>query len=251
MLIGIYRVVNRVNGKSYVGQSVNITRRFNAHRNSAFNPNSKNYNNPLYEDMRKYGIENFDFEILEECERSSLDEREVFYIAKFRSNGENGYNRDSGGSQAPHYIKLSPELVLEIIERLKTSSDNSNVIGNEFGVTGRTIRSINSGQYCRIDNEQYPIRPSLSKLPEGSIGSKIRCKKCGKVICKNKHGLCLQCLSEKISRCPSKTELENAMTINGGNFVKVGQFYGVTDNAVRKWCKSYGMPCHSRDYKIT
>ena len=40
-----------------------------------------------------------------------------------------------------------------------------------------------------------------------------------------------------------------SLCFNNGNFSKVSQIYGVSDNAIRKWCKKYNMPFHSKDYK--
>ena len=62
-----------INGKIYIGQSVHIKTRFNQHKAEARNGN----NRPLYNAIRKYGIENFSFEIIEECSQESLDEREI------------------------------------------------------------------------------------------------------------------------------------------------------------------------------
>lgn len=48
---------------------------------------------------------------------------------------------------------------------------------------------------------------------------------------------------------PSKTELENILVEYGGNFSKLSLYYGVSDNAVRKWCIAYNMPKKSAYYK--
>lgn len=55
--------------------------------------------------------------------------------------------------------------------------------------------------------------------------------------------------SQNLTNHPNKEELQEVLLQNKGNFTKVGTLYGVTDNAVRKWCKKYGMPFHSADYK--
>ena len=99
-VIGIYKITNLVNGKSYIGQSVNIQKRFNAHKSVAFNPNDANYNYPLYRAIRKYGLENFSFEVLEECDISELNNKEIYYISKYNTYGKCGYNQDKGGNNA-------------------------------------------------------------------------------------------------------------------------------------------------------
>lgn len=56
----------------------------------------KNSSKPLYQAIRKYGVENFSFEVLEECDTSLLDEKEVYYINLYNSYKE-GYNATLGG----------------------------------------------------------------------------------------------------------------------------------------------------------
>lgn len=244
-MIGIYKITNNINNKSYIGQSVNIQKRFNAHKSAAFNLNNRLYNSPLYRAIRKYGIENFCFEILEECNEEDLNNKEIFYINKYGTYGKNGYNQDNGGNQASHYTKLSDDLVSKIIDRLKTSLDNSDEIGDDFGVTGRTVRGINLGECCYRNSEKYPIRQPLSKL----LSEESLCKICGKKIKKNKTGLCRNCYDISVINYPDKIELENVIKEFNGNFTRIGKHYGVSDNAVRKWCKYYKMPTHSSDYR--
>lgn len=243
-MIGIYKITNLVNGKSYIGQSVNIQKRFNAHKSAAFNPNNKNYDFPLYRAIRKYGIENFKFEILEECNKSELDAKEVWYISKYKTHSKRGYNQDDGGNQASHYTKLSDDLVSDIISRLKTSFDSSDYIGEEFGVTGRTIRGINSGEYCHQESEKYPIRQHLLKLT--SDCTVFYCMLCSKELTGN-YKYCSEC-SHKIQRRVSKRPdpLELAKMIKENGFSATGKKFGVSDNAIKKWCKSYKIP-HTRN----
>lgn len=76
MICGIYRIKNLINEKSYVGQSTNIEKRWNKEKTSAFNKNYASYDYPLSRAFRKYGIENFSFEVIEECSKEELDEKE-------------------------------------------------------------------------------------------------------------------------------------------------------------------------------
>ena len=84
-MIGIYKITNKVNGKVYIGQSVDIKKRWNRHLHTVNNPNYKGYNYPLYRAMRKYGIENFLFEVIEECGKTELDDKEIFYITQYKA----------------------------------------------------------------------------------------------------------------------------------------------------------------------
>ena len=87
----IYRYINKINGKSYVGQTVSPHLRKNFHRTAPFNPNSKDYEKVFYRAIRKYGWDNFDYEVLEECETAELEKYEQLYMDEFDSI-RNGYN---------------------------------------------------------------------------------------------------------------------------------------------------------------
>lgn len=92
MTIGIYKITNKINNKKYIGQSTNIKRRKSEHF-------TKKCDMVISHSIFKYGKENFDFEILEECEESQLDELEIKYITEYKStNREFGYNVDNGGN---------------------------------------------------------------------------------------------------------------------------------------------------------
>ena len=77
-MIGIYKITNLCNNKSYIGQSVDIEKRWGEHRRAVNYKNEHTYNYPLYRAMRKYGIHNFLFEIVEEVDIKSLTEREQY-----------------------------------------------------------------------------------------------------------------------------------------------------------------------------
>lgn len=96
-MIGIYKITNLINNKIYVGQSISIKDRWAQHKCKAFNEKEKGYNSAIHAAFRKYGFENFVFEIIEECPKELLDEREIFWIGKLNSLAPNGYNILSGG----------------------------------------------------------------------------------------------------------------------------------------------------------
>lgn len=73
---GIYQIKNKINGKSYVGSSKDIERRFKQHKKAAAEK-------PLYAEMAFYGLEAFDFIVLEEmaeADSKELHKKEQFYI---------------------------------------------------------------------------------------------------------------------------------------------------------------------------
>jgi group I intron endonuclease len=79
---GIYLILNKINLHGYEGQSVDIDRRWNEHRLTPFNPKHEEYEYPLYRAIRKYGLENFAFIVLEELPNATAEElleREIFW----------------------------------------------------------------------------------------------------------------------------------------------------------------------------
>lgn len=97
-MIGIYKIENKVNKKAYIGQSIHIEQRWLEHKQPSIynNPNHKSYSYALYEAFRKYGIDNFEFSIIEECSKEQLNEREKYWIQYYDSYN-NGYNMTLGG----------------------------------------------------------------------------------------------------------------------------------------------------------
>ena len=92
-ICGIYKITNKINGKCYIGQSNDIHRRWK----QELAPNAK-LNPHLARAFEKYGIDNFEFEIIEECQREQLNEREQFYIEIYHSiDPKLGYNKTEGG----------------------------------------------------------------------------------------------------------------------------------------------------------
>lgn len=93
---GIYKIQNLINNKVYIGQSVDINYRFKNHISDSFNPKSKSYDTAIHRAIRKYGVDNFSFEIIENCDVDKLNDREIYWIKKYDSYG-NGYNMTHGG----------------------------------------------------------------------------------------------------------------------------------------------------------
>lgn len=98
-MIGIYKITNKINNKCYIGQSVNIKRRWYEHKHKSFNSLASCYKTPLARAIRKYGVDNFNWEVIEECLFSQLDEKEKYWIKYYNScNKKIGYNILTGGS---------------------------------------------------------------------------------------------------------------------------------------------------------
>ena len=93
---GVYKLTNLTNQKVYIGQAVDIGERFKQHTKCGLGIDTPS--NMLYAAMIKDGVENFTFEVLEECERGQLNDREKYYIEFYRAQ-EHGYNMSKGGAR--------------------------------------------------------------------------------------------------------------------------------------------------------
>ena len=91
---GIYKITNQLDDMCYIGQSVDIATRWKDHAKCGLGIDTPQ-NNKLYQAMIKDGLWNFSFEILEECPRDQLNEKEKYYIQLYQSK-EYGYNTTAG-----------------------------------------------------------------------------------------------------------------------------------------------------------
>lgn len=184
-MVGIYKITNNKNGKIYVGQSIDIYDRWKQHKYKAFNSKEKGYNSAIHLAFRKYGIENFSFEVIEECQQDKLDEKEQYWIKKLNSLSPNGYNILLGGQ----------------------------------------------------------------KNRQGKIWY---CKECGLQI-SSKSTYCKKCYQEihnktiKVPRENRPSPLELGRMVKKYGFEKTAEQFNVTSNAVRKWCKNYNIPYHTKE----
>lgn len=164
MSCGIYKITNQTNEHSYIGQSIYIEGRWNDEKNSAFNKTSGSYNTILSQAFRKYGVENFNFEILEECEPSELDSKEIYYISLYDTYF-NGYNMTTGGQGTSNACsKISKEQLLEIYGLLLNSTISQNDIAKKYNVGYDVISTINQGKSRRLNNYVYPLRNIKKKV---------------------------------------------------------------------------------------
>lgn len=121
-MTGIYKITNKINNKSYIGQSNNIERRKREYFD--WNKTSIQYIDRIIRDL---GKENFSFEVLEECPLEKLTEREKYYIKKYNSFYD-GYNKTKGGQNEYHgNPKVTKEDVINIRNAYKNHEQRKNV----------------------------------------------------------------------------------------------------------------------------
>lgn len=138
----IYKITNKVNGLSYIGQTrYTVEFRWRQHQH-------KHDGCYFHNAIQKYGAENFTVETLEECEVSQLDSREIYYIAKYNT-FEKGYNLIIGGGGKRMIVSNNQ---YEEIKELYLSGFSSNKIATLYGVDKATIIKILKIQGVKIRN---------------------------------------------------------------------------------------------------
>ena len=225
-MTGIYKFENLINHKVYIGQSVDIEKRYAAHLRRYSTEDTV-----FYRAIRKYGIDNFSFSIIEVCDKDKLNDREIFWI-KFYDSYNNGYNMNSGGDNSEQSLKFDENFVNNIIKILLETNMSYEEISKKYNISIGRISEINTGKVGNKEGVKYPLRERKKKT---------YCIKCGKEITKGSQ-YCTSCFAKqkrKVER-PDRETLKDL--IRNTPFTQIGKMYNVTDNAVRKWCDSYDLP---------
>lgn len=158
-MIGIYKWTNKINGKIYIGQSINIEERSRSHISSAYYIKSNTYNTAFHAAIRKYGPQNFDFQIICLCPVTELDTLEKYYIKELNTLVPNGYNMTTGGENPRSiHCKYSNEDIKQILNELKTTDLTTEEIAGHWHCSASLIKKIGCGQEYYIDGETYPVR---------------------------------------------------------------------------------------------
>lgn len=154
----VYCISNKINSHQYVGKTIrNIQERFLEHCKDS--QKEKCENRPLYQAMRKYGIENFYVFLLEETEISNLEEREQFWINELDTY-KNGYNATRGGDGKILYDYTlflqdysNGLLVKEIAQKYNCDEQTVRHGLNTCGITGKD-NAINQRKHTIIQKDK-------------------------------------------------------------------------------------------------
>lgn len=236
-MIGIYKFQNKINDNIYIGQSIDIEKRYKDHINRSKNKNSNQYNSVLHQAIRKYGIQNFTFEVIQECSKEILNEREKYWIQYYDS-FKNGYNCTSGGDEQESTKKFDQQFIKNIQQVLIENQLSYQEIHKKYKISLGKISEINTGKVNFNNELKYPLRKRVNTKKE------YFCKNCGIKISKDaKTGLCYNCyylLNKKNNNLPNRNELKQL--IRTKPFVQIGKIFNVSDNAIRKWCIKLNLP---------
>lgn len=116
-LSGIYKITNTINGKIYIGKTVNFQKRYTAYKGAFKKEDIRKINPYFLNSIKKYGPENFTFEVVEVCSLEVLAEKELQWMLHYKSTEQEfGYNlrMDSSTGMVTH-----PSTRKKISERVK------------------------------------------------------------------------------------------------------------------------------------
>lgn len=132
----IYQIINDINNKIYIGKTeFSIDKRFKEHCSDAFK--ERNEKRPLYSAMRKYGIEHFHIELIEETDFP--EEREKYWIEQKQS-FKNGYNATLGGDGKKY---LDYDLIIASYKEIKSIKDTAISLGISSDSVSNILRANN------------------------------------------------------------------------------------------------------------
>lgn len=158
---GIYGILNKNNGRIYVGQSVNISSRWAFHKSEL--RRQMHFNEHLQRSWNKYGEQSFEFLILEECEEENLNEREHMWI---KDKKPNVFNFE-------HDVLVGGRMSEETRKKMSESSKGKN--NSFYGKRHKEDSKEKMSQwkkenYLGVNNPNYAKKHSISSRSKMSIG---------------------------------------------------------------------------------
>lgn len=154
---GIYMIRNCVNGKIYIGKSIDMHKRKINHINELRRGDHKNIY--LQRAFNKYGEDSFLFSVVEYCDADKLDEREIYWINKLGSFG-GGYNLTCGGEGNTGYV-MSEESRKRMSDRMRGVFS-----GDKNPMFGKSWRNYTSQE--TIERHDRTIQRKLKENPPNS-----------------------------------------------------------------------------------
>lgn len=167
MLGKIYIIKNDLNDKVYIGQTTqSLQKRFNGH--CCHSKSDRSVNMHIKRAIHKYGKEHFKIELIEECDASLLDEREIYWIEKYDS-FNNGYNLTVGGDSNREAMTSPLEKTIDIelfksfiIENYPTAS----AVADRFEICKASVYNL----IKRLDDSRLKLNPYNPRKAKGIDG---------------------------------------------------------------------------------
>lgn len=232
---GIYMFKNKINGKCYVGQSVNLRKRLHDHIRCY---NSNITDTVIHRAFNKYGLFNFEIIILERIQyyegiKEKLDLLEKEYITKYNSYLD-GYNSTLGGDAGVLGLKMTEEQKLKI---RKNSILTQRKVEKQVYIEDISTNTIY--RFISLSRASRALKIERSNITRNIKGEYLIIKQ--KFMC----AFSIKELQEKVNYYKSRPEVH---AINSGRFVKGDPRLTGPNSIVRKPRKSHKMPEHQKEF---
>ena len=174
----IYKITNNLNQKCYIGKTLKSVRvRWSQHCREFLL--EKNFNRPLYGAMKKYGIENFSIETIEEVEEALVNDREIYWISFYEAY-QKGYNATVGGDGKSYldYDKIVADYLFiknisEVAKLNNCSSDSVSDILHAKNIStltgGEVMRNNHIKRVLMLDKETDEVLKEFKTYMEASL----------------------------------------------------------------------------------
>ena len=134
----IYKIVNNINDKVYIGKTLKtVKERWREHCRDY--QKEQREKRPLYSAMKKYGIEHFHIEEVEECSNEVLNEREKYWIEYYGS-FKHGYNATLGGDGKAY---LDYEVIVTTYNQLKNQAKTAKILNISIDSVRQVLKNYN------------------------------------------------------------------------------------------------------------
>lgn len=170
----IYKAENKINGKVYIGQTIQgLSRRKTRHKYDSLNNIADNF---FYRAIRKHGWENFEWSILCETDsESKLNALEKFYIAAYRKMTKCYNSNDGGGSMSGY--KASPETCQKLREintgRIITDEHRRNISKARKGIKLKPFTEDHKRKIGESNKGKIVSQESIEKMKKSKKGKKL------------------------------------------------------------------------------
>lgn len=248
--IGIYAIINQVNGKMYVGQSSVLRNRKKRHftdlRCNRHGMNCRKGKwigqiDHLQKSFNKYGEQSFKWEVLEYCKKEKLTEREQFYMNKYNStNPFCGYNisvKAGQGIMSPEGRERISQLTkgkkrpVDVMEKLRQAN-----IGRKCSEeTKERIRKANTGR-----EKSKETREKMSKIMKGRIFSNKHKERISQALAGKKRPIELMKNIGQIQRKYKHLTKEwQGLRNQGLSYAKIGENYNIDATTINRYLSKY------------
>ena len=151
----IYKITNKINNKCYIGKTLKtIEERWKEHCKDYLRRSKEK--RPLYSAMKKYGIENFKVEEIEQCSESIVNEREKYWI-EYYSSFKNGYNATLGGDGKAY---IDRDLVVSIYNKLQNITETA----KQLNIHPDSVHNILKDKQIQIKSNEDIAKEKLGKI---------------------------------------------------------------------------------------